>query len=1268
MPEEIKYQPIIEFLLRTNEASKKQVVTDAEEVYSKVDKIAKGKGKTTPISKPVEQTANAYDKLNQSIVSHNRIITELQKLEGGEQLAQKERLSIIREITQARAKGVIQEGQFSNELNKTSEAYTNVASASKKTLLSIAKWAVGWTVVYGVLRGVRSAVSSTVSDMLKLEQQIYRAVSASRFESGGGIPSGGQIGQLRDIYTRELLSLISESSINIQESGKALYYLSTAGLTAKEALSALPPVIDLTIAAFGNLEEISHLVASSYNVFNSQLTGFVSTQEKMQYITDVIAYSYRNQQVELSELSSAMQFSAQMAGVMDVEFKDLVGTIGFLSTGLLKGSKGGTSLFNAFIQIADKSDMLRDKLGILFDESKPLDFVNLMEQLHNRFGDAGMSLEDTNLLFDIFGRRGGRAIAEILNRWNDWKNSIDITKQGIAGTSEEMKKLVEMSASAQFKRFFNAIKAGIVDELSPALKILATALSLMNDELELTDFEKMLKSARKDVENLITMMGRDGNSTLRSMIRTGRDYGNEWAYNIASTKNWIKQLRDYGKITEEIADTMETRIVGALETMVRGGRTPFNLDELRKFFNDNRQQIVKYHSILKDAKEESTALEPVNYALIQSFKALRKETELNNLQMLGLSEAQLSSRKIGSMLSSLYGDLSDSVVNYNKNLEEGEKALTLPSYDNFADKITDISMAFRRSPEAGAKAFEGFREELGKASLPLSAISDILKEVAKQPLQQSIENWKQATDEYNRSLEELKNNYAVQESILKAMGASSENLARNNIAAIEAEINLVRERNEAYLKQPQLSGLSSTEKSNLPEAKKNAEDLNRLQRQLSKANIDLQISAYKTLQDTQDEYFKDIQNNYEIIYKRREADLQLEGAGEEKIIALEKEKLAVQMDYVSNRLVLLSLFDPFNESLRKELESQLKSLGLSKEEIDIKRKLAENEKAIADEQDAINRKQSIYNSLGYTGVDTARMMLDYLKEQNVIKGETLDKLREEYQLQLLSSQLEERGTMLQNDLSVKEEMVSGWSDISAFLGAVKREEMLNEELEIARELGDMKRENLLLDKLKYIEYDKQKALLQDMRGIFSGIGDSIYDLMTGSKSLSDIWQEFNQIVLKKCLETIVEMIMQTQFWSTIMQAMGLGSLFGGGGSAGGGGYIMLGNTGISSSYGKGGIVSAAGGAILPSSPSAIPVLAHPKEMVLPSDISDFIVRSAKTASGQSQKESKPITIVNMIQDDSIAASVARRQDVVLNIVGSDLSRNGITRRTIYRSL
>ncbi|MCI0694244.1 hypothetical protein L0337_19835 [candidate division KSB1 bacterium] len=69
-------------------------------------------------------------------------------------------------------------------------------------------------------------------------------------------------------------------------------------------------------------------------------------------------------------------------------------------------------------------DSLSQRLGLRFDPNVEMDFRDLMEQLHQRFG-ATVTMGDFRLLVAIFEEDGARAMREILNHYTEWRFAIE---------------------------------------------------------------------------------------------------------------------------------------------------------------------------------------------------------------------------------------------------------------------------------------------------------------------------------------------------------------------------------------------------------------------------------------------------------------------------------------------------------------------------------------------------------------------------------------------------------------------------------------------------------------------------------------------------------------------------------------------------------------------------------------------------------------------------------------------------------------------------
>jgi hypothetical protein len=75
------------------------------------------------------------------------------------------------------------------------------------------------------------------------------------------------------------------------------------------------------------------------------------------------------------------------------------------------------ALYRAYIYNPDE---LSTKLGLIFDQNLDMDFLELMEQLHRKFGE-NVDMGEYRLLLDVLGESGGLAMKEILTNYDAWQ-------------------------------------------------------------------------------------------------------------------------------------------------------------------------------------------------------------------------------------------------------------------------------------------------------------------------------------------------------------------------------------------------------------------------------------------------------------------------------------------------------------------------------------------------------------------------------------------------------------------------------------------------------------------------------------------------------------------------------------------------------------------------------------------------------------------------------------------------------------------------------
>jgi len=380
-------------------------------------------------------------------------------------------------IAQRRATGA---GQSFDKMNLTFGSFLRQAS----------KFAAGYALIYGVIRLGTTAVTSSVQQLDQLERSFRRAQTVTRASSEA----------FQDLCDAALD--FGASRGKIFQTAEALFALGSAGLTAEEQLAGLPAVMNTAIGLNSDLEETAKLVAGAYNVFGESLEEAATTSERFTKIADILTFTYTSQQVELEELRSALEFVTAQASLADIEFGDLVTIIGFLNTNMLRGSKAGISLNQSLLVMAKNAEKLRTEFGIVFDPTKPLNILDVFDQLSDSIGDSASSLENQAKLSAVFGKRGVRAIALIVKEWDKVSESIEKANETAAGFAVKTRDIVERSFGGGLQRGISVISVGGIQDALRIQQDVAEPINTFVDSLD------DLLQRRRDLPTMTRQLGR----------------------------------------------------------------------------------------------------------------------------------------------------------------------------------------------------------------------------------------------------------------------------------------------------------------------------------------------------------------------------------------------------------------------------------------------------------------------------------------------------------------------------------------------------------------------------------------------------------------------------------------------------------------------------------------------------------------------------------------------------------------------------------------
>jgi TP901 family phage tail tape measure protein len=453
------------------------------------------------------------------------------------------------------------------------QAQNDFVRAAKRALIVAPTWM--------LIRGAMQLVLSSIKDIIKvykeLDEGMRRVMAVATF-------TGETQAKVYADLELAARNYFATSAAGMKDITEAMYQLGTAGLDTEQIMVGFEHVMNLAIATFGDVKPAGRLMAGIFNVFGEELKEVGDTAEQMQYVSDLLTTAWKNNQIELSELNTSLGHLASAGKISGLGLEELAASAAVMSDALLRGGKGGRLLAASFVKIADNRKKLQD-IGVYFDPSKPLDFYDVMNQLHTIFVENGRDLEFLDKLVDIFGRRGVKAVGSHLELWEKFNEEISRTRENIDGNAKAMKESAEETVSAIFARAWHNIitsrdiapgKSAFKEVLKDIfqfeeaeksvnkIKIITEALNKYGKELKLTEVQVKSLSEELGVlgaPNLAKKLREVfGVSTLSAMLASTNELkAGADAYDVL-----IKKIEELKIAEEELIKTKQERKAGKI--------------------------------------------------------------------------------------------------------------------------------------------------------------------------------------------------------------------------------------------------------------------------------------------------------------------------------------------------------------------------------------------------------------------------------------------------------------------------------------------------------------------------------------------------------------------------------------------------------------------------------------------------------------------------------------------------------------------------------
>ena len=410
--------------------------------------------------------------------------------------------------------------------------------------------------VWLALRSAMMLALSTISGMIQANIDLEDGLARIQTVMQGTSEeiSAQMVGIKRTIIDTSLTTKVS-----IKDLAEAFYFLKTSALTVEEAMAGFQPLVNIITGTNVKAQEASRGLAGMYNTLGKSLGDNMTLQEKMTKISDVLTYTYAKQDVEMGELIAGYGKLVPYLVGLDDSFTDVVTTIGFLNTHLLRGARAGTLTGQAIINMTKSSKELASIFGITFDSNKPMGFLKTLDLIQKKMGDTSqITTAQSEAIAKISATRGGVPIRLLLGNYDEFKKALEDANDNVDGFAKKIADIKMETTTGQMGKMSNALAVLTNDYVTGATSGEGYIVFLKQLNELLITLRTPIKRLGQEWGFFITNMQRVSFAGLLASALGGAKFKD-----LKPPVSW----RTYLKETEEIAKNIEKQAKIDAETL-----------------------------------------------------------------------------------------------------------------------------------------------------------------------------------------------------------------------------------------------------------------------------------------------------------------------------------------------------------------------------------------------------------------------------------------------------------------------------------------------------------------------------------------------------------------------------------------------------------------------------------------------------------------------------------------------------------------------------
>ena len=313
--------------------------------------------------------------------------------------------------------------------------------------------------VLGSLQGKLTAVAATIAAYFGVTAFIGAVKGAADLEAGMSrvLAATGASAEEMKLLRQAAENAGANTKYTSTEAASALENLAKAGLSAKDAIAALPAVLNLAQAG-----DIGLGTASEYLTKAVMGMGLAFTDAGR--VADVLAMGANATNTSVTGLAQALSYAAPLAQSLGLSLESTVATMGKFADAGIDASRAGTALNSIMAQFSDPASKFRAELG-----AAGITTNNFEAALHQlaKTGPSGAKA------INAVGTEAGPALRALLNQGMGALDDLTAKLKNAEGSAAATAKVMQDNLNGSLSGLSSAwdtVKNALAAPVLPVLK------------------------------------------------------------------------------------------------------------------------------------------------------------------------------------------------------------------------------------------------------------------------------------------------------------------------------------------------------------------------------------------------------------------------------------------------------------------------------------------------------------------------------------------------------------------------------------------------------------------------------------------------------------------------------------------------------------------------------------------------------------------------------------------------------------------------------